>query len=61
MGSMMGLSGEGRMGVPGNLERDQSPEREVGGRCKRVAASMLFWALGPPSLANEPLVWGDLG
>lgn len=49
------------MGVPGNLERDQSPEREVGGRCKRVAASMLFWALGPPSLANEPLVWGDLG
>lgn len=31
VGSMMRLPREGRMGVPSYLERDQSPEREVGG------------------------------
>lgn len=37
----------GRMSVPSYLERDQCPEREVGCRCKRVAAGIYFWALGP--------------
>lgn len=49
------------MGVQGNLVRDQSPEREVGGQCNSMAAGVYFWALGPPSLESEPLLWGDPG
>lgn len=42
------------MGVQGNLVRDQSPEREVGGQCNSMAAGVHFWALGPPAWGASP-------
>lgn len=57
--STVGLPGEGRTGVLGNLGRDQSPGREVGGRSKRVVEGMNFWVLGLPSLGSKHLFRGD--